>query len=253
MHQLVSRLHQAYSLLHRRPWLRRAAAVALLGAILLVWVVGPRLSATATRIYDWRAQEKQLDESAEWKQKLQQVTRKSRHLEMRLDSLYVRVPQGDRISVVLDSLQMNAQTSEVTITTIRPQPVVSSPTYEKLPLKLTVHGRFHAVARFVDRIERMAYLVVVDRLILERTEEEHRVGDAPLRARLQLGVITLRREPSALNGSRENAATDLSATDSHTADFSLTNPTMRARVSHGSGHSRAPVQPAYPYMTHGGS
>jgi Tfp pilus assembly protein PilO len=226
--------------------------VALLGVFLLAWVVGPRLSATATRIYDWRAQVKQLDESAQWEQKLRRVTRKSRRLKMRLDSLYVRVPQGDRISVVLDSLQTNAQRSEVTITAIRPQPVVASPTYEKLPLKLTVHGGFHAVARFVDRIERMAYLVVVDRLVLDQAGEENRIGDAPLRARLQLGVITLRPEPSASTGSGESAAMDLSAMDSYTPDFSSTNFAKFVLVSRGSGRSRGSVQPAHSFMTYEG-
>jgi len=252
MSHLVFRLRQAYSLLQRRLWLRRAAAVALLGAILLVWVVVPRLSTTATRIYEWRAQVEQLDESARWEHKLQRVTRDSRRLKTRLDSLYVRVPQGDRISVVLDSLQTNAERSEVTITAIRPQPVVPSPTYEKLPLKLIVHGGFHAVARFVDRIERMAYLVVVDRLSLVHAEEENRVGTAPIRARLQLGVITLRPESAVSKGPKKISAMDPSSMGTSTTDISSTNFAMLALASRRSGRSRSFVQPAHSFMTYEG-
>jgi len=207
MQNVLSTIRDAAHTLRARPWLRVAVSVVLAGLVLLWWVVGPRLSATTSRVMEWRAQEHRLDDEGALEARLTQLRGEESWLQTRLDSLYVRVPREDRISVVLDSLQTNAVRSDVTMVAIRPGRVATSATYETLPLRLQVRGSFHEIGRLVDRVERMAYLVVVNHLSLTRTGEPSRRRDRPvLTAHLRLGVVTLRPDSLQTTAHREAAA-----------------------------------------------
>lgn len=221
MQNVLSTLRAAAHTLQARPWLRVAVGIVLAGLVLLWWVVVPRLSATTARVMEWRAQDSRLDDEGALDARLVQIRVQERRLQTRLDSLYVRVPREDRISVVLDSLQTNAARSDVSIVAIRPGRVATSPTYETLPLQLEVRGSFHHVGRFLDRVERMAYLVVVDHLALARAGERSSQRDrVQLNARLHLGVVTLRPDSSEATAHQKAAALPTGSALPHVTDGS---------------------------------
>jgi len=195
MTTLVDILRQIAADLRQRPWIGGGLAAWVLAALLILWVVVPRGTQAWGTYADWTHRTEQVERAADAGQRIQAIERETKRLGSGLDSLYVRVPRGDKISVVLDSMQTFAVQSGVTLYSIRPEPMRSGNVYAERPLALRLRGGFHPIARFVDRVERMAYLVSVDRLEITPAERDaSRRQDEPLVADLNVSIITLRSD-----------------------------------------------------------
>lgn len=175
-----------------RRWLSVTVGGVLLALFMLGDVVVPRMQDAAAAVQSWNAQVARVDAATDLPARLQRVRMQQQDYRDELDSLYVHVPRGDRISVILGTLQETATASGVTLFAVRPGDPSTHDTYDKLLLDVVVEGRFHPIGRFLSRVERSAHLIVVDELRLERVEERGR----DLRATLRLGLVTLRADGS---------------------------------------------------------
>ncbi len=195
MTPLVNILRQIAADLRQRPWIGGGLAAWVLAAVLILWVVVPRGTQAWDSYADWTRRTQQVERAAASGQRIQAIERETKRLSSGLDSLYVRVPRGDKISIVLDSMQTFAVQSGVTLYSIRPEPMRTGNVYAERPLTLRLRGGFHPIARFVDRVERMAYLVAVDRLeIAPAQRDASRRQDEPLVADLKVSIVTLRSD-----------------------------------------------------------
>jgi len=186
----MDRLRSFLSILRKRRWV----SVTLLGlafALLTTWwSVVPRTWSAYQSYQEWRQNQKRIRSAQEWKAQLSRLRQEQRRLRRQLDSLFVSLPEGDRMSIVLKELQTRAAQSGVTLQQVRPQPKVRHETYEELPLEIVVTGRFHPIARLIDRIERSRYLMKVDKIGLRSSEMTRRT----LEAKVRLTLVTLRKK-----------------------------------------------------------
>lgn len=200
MNDVTHVLREWIDALRRRRWLSIALGSVAFGLLVFGWVVVPRAHDAVAAVEAWQAKKARIAAAAQWKQRLRALEREQSAYRSQLDSLYVHVPRGDRISAVLDALQTRAEQSGVTLYAVRPGAPEAMETYEKLPLNVDVRGGFHPVARFVDRVERMAYLVVVDRLSIAPVPTDattSSTSDGALTATLRLGLVTLRADATS--------------------------------------------------------
>ena len=179
-----------------RRWLAYALAAAVAAVFVFAWVVVPR-GGEALEVYRaWTAQVDRIEQAKDWQRDLQRLEARRRIAQARLDSLVVRVPSADRMSVVLERLHEEARSAGVDVREVHPGDRDAADVYVRLPLDLVVRGSYHAVGRFVDALERMEYLVVVRALSIEPSSTERAETSAPSRsptvdARIQLGLMAL--------------------------------------------------------------
>lgn len=187
-------LNDIVNLLRRRRWVT-GTLVGLASALVIVWwVLTPRAQSAYQSFQTWQEQEERIQSAEEWESQLARLKEEQRRLEQRLDSLFVTLPQGDRMSVVLNVLQRHANRTGVTLRHVQPQARIRYETWEELPVDIALAGGYHSIAGFLDRIERSKYLLRVERIGLET---EDMLSDT-LQTQIRLNLVTLReRRPEA--------------------------------------------------------
>lgn len=180
-------------------WLRlhRWAAYAAAGGLLVLWLlaaeVGPRVEAAVARWQDWQAQRERLASVVTWEIEQTHIQARRLYLRQRFSSLYVNLPRGDQMSIMLGELQRHAARRKVRLEAVRPGESIGHPSYDELPVAVALQGTYHAVGRFVDDIERSPYLMKVESIDVEAIAQPA-ASTTGLQARLRLTVITLREQ-----------------------------------------------------------
>lgn len=202
---MISNLDETFALLRRRRWVMTAVVSTGVLIVLVWWVLLPRLSSAYRSFQDWQRQRERIQSAAEWESQLARLEDEKQRLQRRLDSLFVSLPEGDRMSVVLDVVQKHAERGGIELRQVRPRAKVTFDTYEELPLDVVLTGRYHSIARFVDRIEQSQYLMKVDEVALR---SEDMLSDT-LQVQIRLNLVTLRTQETL---SSEREFPDVSAT-----------------------------------------
>lgn len=148
-----------------RPPLGSWNRVALLGAVVAFLVVAfevvPRFDEVVSSAREWQRLRGQIAEAEGASAERVALDAENRRLERELDELLVSLPRRDQLSAVLGELQRHAADTGVTLQRIEPGEPVPERTHEVLPISVDVEGPFHALGRFVDRVERSPLLMRV--------------------------------------------------------------------------------------------
>lgn len=189
----MNTVRDAFRLLRDRKWVALSAGGLAVASGILLWVAVPRARSAYASYRAWQQKEARIRSAQHWKRQLRRLRGEQKKLRRRLDSLFVRVPEGDQMSSLLTVLQKHARHAGVSLRRVQPQARTVHASYEELPLSVALTGRYHSIARFVDRVERSRYLMRVERMLLRA---ERMVSDT-LRAQVRLSLVTLRRGSSS--------------------------------------------------------
>jgi len=147
-----------------RPW--RIGAMALV--LLALWIgwndAVPRVIGVAQAMYVWREHTTQIEAASQWYSRRDTLAYEQDVLEETLDALVVGLPDGDRISTVVDVIQAAADSADVTLTRIHPKLWVEREASHVLPVKVDLLGSYHASGLFVDLLERAAFPIRVEQM-----------------------------------------------------------------------------------------
>ena len=169
--------------LRDHPWKVLALFIALLGGYALAREGIPRGRAVVDQVVAWRTDRARIDAAARWKDEKALLLARRDRLSGRLDALHGRLPDHTQTSVLLQQLQRHADSAGVVLRQIRPGEEARFSTHGRRALAVTLDGRFHEIAAFIDRIERTA-LVHVRRLDLRSDDPLAPILDAHLDLRL---------------------------------------------------------------------
>lgn len=186
-------LNDVIGLFRRRRWVAVAAGGGLLFLVLSWQVLLPRTHSAYQTYQQWQRQARRVRSAENSQGKLTQLAAAHRRLQRRLDSLFVSLPQGDRMSVILGAFQKHAQETGVRLRQVRPGKRKEHPTYTELPLEVALVGDYHAIARFIDRIERSKYLLRIGGAALRSKE----MTSDTLQAQIRIDLLTLRAEDAS--------------------------------------------------------
>lgn len=189
--------------LRRRQWLAIGVGGGLIVLGVVWWVLFPRGMSAYHSYQAWQEQQDRIQSARDWKVQLTKLEAETRRLRQQLDTLFISLPEGDRMSVVLKELQTHAEWTGIRLRSVQPRTKVSHEMYEEVPLDVAFAGSYHSIGRFIDRIERSKYLIKVEKLTLET---EDLISDT-IQARARFSLVTLReRTGTSRDGLEEESA-----------------------------------------------
>ncbi len=178
----------AWLQMHR--WMAAAGFVAVLSVYILFAELIPR-AATAYGLHrTWQQQQARIASVANWEVEQIQLSARKRLLQQRFATLYVSLPRSDHMSIILEVLQESADAEQVDPRQVRPTERVSFASYDELPFQVELHGTFHAIGAFINRMEQSPYVIKVKQLEMERSSTSPKT----LVAELLLSVIILKEQ-----------------------------------------------------------
>ena len=165
-----------------------AGGVAVLSLYLLFAELIPQAATTYGLHRVWRQQQARIVSVANWEVEQVQLSAKKRLLQQRFATLYVSLPRSDHMSIILEVLQESADAEQVNSRQVRPTERTAFASYDELPFQVELHGTFHALGAFINRIEQSPYVIKVKRMAFERSSPSSEM----LVADLLLSVIILK-------------------------------------------------------------
>lgn len=172
--------------MHR--WMAIAGFVAVLSFYVLFAELIPRIATAYGLHHTWREQRDRIAAVAHWEVEQIQLSAKKRLLQQRFAALYVSLPRSDHMSIILEVLQESADAEQVNLKHLRPAERMSFASYDALPFEVEVHGPFHPIGAFINRVEQSPYVIKVKQLQFKRSS----VSSETLVAELLLSVIILK-------------------------------------------------------------
>lgn len=130
----------------------------------------PQIAEVVNRISALRRNQAQIEQAADWAGTIRRLKAANKQLLSRLNASYIRAPQNDELSPVLSLLSETAKETGVRFKAIQPQPVRDFPTYRVLPIEIELEGRFHAIARFLNGLERSKKIIKLETFELQTTD-----------------------------------------------------------------------------------
>lgn len=130
-------------------------------------LIGPErseLESRRARLTTLEAQVTRVQASAN---KLPQLQREVRALEVALHETMAVIPDERDPQDVLRNLHELASESTLDIANFLPKPVVSKPQYSEWPLQLGIEGTYHDLGRFFARVAAMARLMSVSDMTIK--------------------------------------------------------------------------------------
>ena len=174
--------------MHR--WKALAGFVAVLSLYVLVGELAPRASSAYGLYRTWKQHEARIASVTNWGVEQVQLNARKRLLQQRFAALYVSLPRSDHMSIILEVLQESADAEQVDPRQVRPTERVSFASYDELPFQVELHGTFHAIGAFINRMEQSPYVIKVKQLEMERSSTSPKT----LVAELLLSVIILKEQ-----------------------------------------------------------
>lgn len=171
-------------------WRAAAAGVLLLAGLVLLVEALPRWTALWGQYQTVQADQRRIKAVDTWAAEKVRIGQRRRMLKARYDRLYVSLPHIDQMSLIVRTLQQQADSVGGTLTHIRPGERIQHATFDELPLQVELAGTFHAVGAFVRQVESSRYLIKVDALTLSAPD----AWPGPLHAVLTLHLILLKED-----------------------------------------------------------
>ncbi len=105
------------------------------------------------------------------KSRLEEATESLRTLERKLRDLKERLPSEKVLSGILAELAANEFKDDLKIVSIKPMPPEEKGELVRLPLMITLESRFIPFGNYLERIENLRRIIVVDNFKVEVMEE----------------------------------------------------------------------------------
>jgi type IV pilus assembly protein PilO len=133
----------------------------------------------------------QLRRAAGWQEELARLNEETTRLRETFSLQYVSLPRRGELSSILHEVSEAARAAGLHLMEIRPESEIMRGTYDDLPIRVRMEGRFHGVGDFVYRVERSPRLIAVRNLDVRSDAAD----PGHLRASVLLHVTMLRDEP----------------------------------------------------------
>lgn len=160
--------------LNKLPWYGQVGAFLALAVTLFVvfriYYVGPQLEAQAARQVELDAKRQELQQAQQDAIELAAFQVEVNDLNSRLDALSAVLPEQQEVSELLRRLQTFAVQSNLTIRAFRPQAAVTREMHAEWPIRLQLHGTFHNLGMFFDRISKFARIINVSDVVIRAKE-----------------------------------------------------------------------------------
>lgn len=101
-----------------------------------------------------------------------------KRLEARLKDIKERIPSSRNVSGVIAEISGVDAKSGVRVLGIKPLPPEDRDGLTRLPFLVTVEGRFASIGDYMDRIEKMHRLMIIDNFLIEPKAENSQVLSA---------------------------------------------------------------------------
>lgn len=172
-----------------RGWLLAAILfTAVTVAFYLVWRSGTSETAMVDRlILAARAEVKALEDSAATSMELEAALKETQgrllDLQAKLRTVNERLPSDRHISNILSDLSESGE--RVRVVSIKPLPPEDKGELARLPFQISVEAGFRPLGSYIEKIENLPRLMVIDNVAMEPKEE----GSAVLRANVFLSAF----------------------------------------------------------------
>lgn len=164
----------------------------VLTGVLIWYYIIPEFNRTAQLYSDLKSQNLKISSARNWAARLEGYNKQQKQLESYLSSIFVRLPEHDQMSTIVDELFSKAKGRNVKLISMRPTERTIHDTYEELPITIRIQGLFHEIARYVSSVEQSKYLMKVDHINIQSKE----TINSPLNAQLSINVIILKKNPN---------------------------------------------------------
>jgi type IV pilus assembly protein PilO len=113
-----------------------------------------------------------IDKGLATAKKLPEFRAQVEELEARLSNLRAVLPEEKDVADLLRRMQALAAQSSLTITSFKPSPVVTKQLHAEWPINLEVHGTYHNLAIFFDRLSKFARIVNITGLDVKGRDKD---------------------------------------------------------------------------------
>lgn len=154
-------------------WRYIAGIWVCLSVVLICFFIGGRLCQLVNSFYKWKANMTSIAEMENWESKNDQLSARTKKLEGQLNNLYISIPKNDQISIILDCLQKSSEGIALSLSQIKTESPLPFNTHQDQPLHVEAKGTFHAVATYIDRLEKSPFLIKTESLRIFRDGTLH--------------------------------------------------------------------------------
>lgn len=138
-------------------WLGLGVFVVFLGVF--VFAVLPYASFTYEKYSLWQSQDNRIELATNSDARLQRLKEQKEILSERLGEMYVGLPKNNELSEVVDLIYREASKANIQIERMEPEEEGTVGTYASKSFRVSIKGQYHDVGRFVNAIEKGAYLI----------------------------------------------------------------------------------------------
>lgn len=162
--------------LSKLPWYAQlgvfvAIAAAGVGAFYYYYEM-PMRAEMEVRETQLKALRADIDKGLATAKKLPEFRAQVEELEARLSNLRAVLPEEKDVADLLRRMQALAAQSSLTITSFKPSPVVTKQLHAEWPINLEVHGTYHNLAIFFDRLSKFARIVNITGLDVKGRDKD---------------------------------------------------------------------------------
>jgi type IV pilus assembly protein PilO len=162
--------------LSKLPWYAQVAAFVALSAAGIgayyYYYEMPTRAEMETREMQLKALRVDIDKGLATAKKLPEFRAQVEDLEARLSNLRAVLPEEKDVADLLRRLQTVAAQSSLSITSFKPAPVVTKQLHAEWPINIEVHGTYHNLAIFFDRLGKFARIVNITGLDVKGRDKD---------------------------------------------------------------------------------
>lgn len=156
---------------NKYTWRLISGGVLLSCILLILVVVLPYVSSTLEKYQVYSSQKESLQLVGDWSEQLEQLNKKQIVLNESMESMYIGLPKEQEFSSVVASLFSIAQSSNISISKIKPSESVLVGNQLRKEFSLDIQAEYHNLARFINRIEQSDYLINLQEMRVENATE----------------------------------------------------------------------------------
>lgn len=175
-------MKQVGAWIHEHRWRSLALLAVALSAYVVLGEVLPRAREAVLLYGTWKDRQERLASVDSWHDRELEVQTRREMLQRRFADLYVRMPEHNQMSAILQVVQSNADSAGVAVRRIEPGQRSTFVNYDEVPFRVVLRGSYREVGTFLSRLERSSYVIKVNALQVRRAspDEEGLEGEASL-------------------------------------------------------------------------
>ncbi len=171
-------------------WKAYAMTIMVLAIVLISKQFFPRIQNTVNSYSELSSQRERVAAAADWEMNRKRLEAEKRQLRERFELIYVSLPSSDNMSTFVGELNELAEKHSVSILQLKPKPVTEHSKYREVPMEVDVVGSFDSIGQLVSSIEASRYLIKVESVRSQISDE----STGEIESNLDLRLIVLRGE-----------------------------------------------------------